>query len=68
MEANQFRYIYSGLFVGLIQDAIDQWLSENTILNGATYEVIFAHYIDLDGCGAVVNEHFLPIYTESQNY
>ncbi|MCP5004958.1 MAG: hypothetical protein GY941_13640 [Planctomycetes bacterium] len=57
--------IYSDLFPELIQEAIDEWLSDNTIAEHTAYEVIFAHVIDHDGGGAVLGEHFEPIYTET---
>ena len=58
--------IYSELFPQLIQEAIDGWLSENVIDKNVAYEVIFAHTVEHDGCGAVVGEYFEPIYTETQ--
>ncbi|MCP5008301.1 MAG: hypothetical protein GY941_30860 [Planctomycetes bacterium] len=57
--------IYSELFPELIQEAIDEWLHANTIAEHTAYEVIFAHVIEQDGGGAVLGEHFEPIYTES---
>ena len=58
--------IYSSLFPQLIQEAIDQWLIENTIEQNVMYEVIFAHEVECDGCGAVVGEWFEVIHTEKQ--
>lgn len=58
--------IYHELFPALIQEAIDQWLIENTIEQHVTYEVIFAHEIERDGGGAVVGEWFEAIHTEKQ--
>jgi hypothetical protein len=59
--------IYSELFPQLINEAIDQWLSDNTIGNNVLCEVIFAHVIERDGGGAVVGEYFEPIHTETQS-
>lgn len=58
--------IYNSLFPDLINEAIDQWLSDNTVSQHVTYEVIFAHVIERDGAGAVVGEYFEPIYVEAQ--
>jgi len=58
--------IYSSLFIDLITEAIDEWLSENTVNVHVTHEVIFAHVIEHDGGGAVVGEFFDPIYEETQ--
>ena len=58
--------IYSDIFIDLISEATDQWLSENTIEKNMVYEVIFAHEIERDGGGAVVGEYFEPIYIEQQ--
>ena len=58
--------IYSDVFVGIIKIAIDEWLSNNIIEKDVVYEVIFAHVIDRDLGGAVLDEHFEPIYTETQ--
>ena len=56
--------IYSDLFPDLIQEAIGDWLSENTVDENYIHEVIFAHDIDYDGGGAVTGEWFVPIYHE----
>ena len=56
--------VYSSLFPELIQDAIDGWLEDNTIIDGVAYEVIFAHTVNRDRAGAVLDELFEPIYTE----
>lgn len=58
--------IYSPIFIDLIQEAIDQWIVDNIILDNTEYEVIFAHQSDRDGGGALLGEWFEPIYTESQ--
>lgn len=58
--------IYSDLFPELIQHAIDEWLSENSIVSGFIYELIFAHVVEHDGGGAVLGEHFEDIYKEFQ--
>lgn len=60
--------IYSKLFPDLIQDAIDEWLADNTITHDRKHEVIFSHVVDRDGAGAVVGEYFEPIWHESQNW
>jgi len=58
--------IYGELFPQLIQEAIDQWLVDNTIGEHLMYEVIFAHVVDRDGGGAVLGEWFEAIHTETQ--
>ena len=58
--------IYNPLFPELIQIAIDEWLMNNTIEKNMAYEVIFAHFMDLDGGGAVLGESFDPIHTERE--
>ncbi len=60
--------IYSNLFPELIQEAIDQWLADNTITHNCSHEVIFSHVVDRDGAGAVVGEYFEPIWHESQTW
>lgn len=60
--------IYNNLFPELIQEAIDQWLADNTITHNCTHEVIFAHVVERDRGGAVVGEYFEPILHESQNW
>ena len=59
--------IYSELFIGLITDAIDEWLSVNTVRKNVVYEVIFAHTIDQDAGGAILGEYFEPVHTETQS-
>lgn len=59
--------IYSSLFPELIEDAMNEWLSENTMKKHYIYEVIFAHVVERDGGGALLGEHFEPIYQESQS-
>lgn len=58
--------IYSNLFIDMIDEAIAEWLSDNTIEKDTMYEVIFAHVVDHDSAGAVIGEHFEPIYKEMQ--
>ena len=58
--------IYSSLFIDLIAEACDEWLSDNDVEVNESYEVIFAHVIEHDGGGAVVVELFEPIYVETQ--
>ena len=58
--------IYNILFIGLINEAIEEWLNDNTIKKHVMYEVIFAHVVERDGVGAVMGEHFEPIYQESK--
>ena len=58
--------IYSKLFPELVQEAIDQWLVENTIAPNSTHEVICAHVVERDRGGAVVGEYFEPILYEQQ--
>ncbi|WP_136678646.1 hypothetical protein [Neptunomonas sp. XY-337] len=60
--------VYSGLFQELIQEASDEWLSENTIDVNCSHEVIFAHCVEHDGAGAVTSEYFEPICHEHQNW
>lgn len=59
--------IYSELFIDMINDAIQEWLSENRVEHNKTYEVIFAHVIEHD-VGAVHTEYFEPIFTETQQH
>lgn len=54
--------IYSDLFPDLIQEAVDQWLMDNTLTVNVAHEVIFAHAVVHNG--AVADEHFEPIYHE----
>ncbi len=58
--------IYSDLFTAMIGEAIAEWLGDNTIEKDTMYEVIFAHVVEHDGGGAVMGEHFDPIYKEIQ--
>lgn len=58
--------VYSRLFPDLIEEACDEWLSENDLQEDVVYEVIFAHVVEYDGAGAVTGEHFEPIYKELQ--
>ena len=58
--------IYDSLFIDLINEAIMEWLSENTLKPEYAYEVIFAHRRENDGAGAVTAEYFEPIYSEFQ--
>lgn len=58
--------VYSDLFLGIITESVDEWLSENKIEHDVLYEIIFAHCIESDGGGAVLGEYFEPIYHERQ--
>lgn len=57
--------IYNDLFIDLIKEAIDEWLSEHTLRTYLHYEVIFKHVVEHDGAGACAGEYFEPIYSET---
>lgn len=57
--------IYDRLFVDLIYEAADEWLSENTLKSEVPYEVLFKHVMEHDGAGACHSEYFSPISEES---
>jgi hypothetical protein len=56
--------IYSTIFYELIEIAMDEWIEDHTIKKNIVHEVIFAHFIERDGAGAVTSEYFEPIYSE----
>lgn len=56
--------VYHEMFPELIQEAIDEWLADNTIQPMVVYEVIFKHVIERDSGGAVLGEYFEPIVQE----
>jgi hypothetical protein len=58
--------IYSELFLDLINECCEEWLSENQLSTDVFYEVIFAHEVERDGGGAVLGESFVPISKETQ--
>lgn len=59
--------IYSGLFAGMIEEAIEEWLSVNTMMANVQYEIIFSHFVERDAAGAVHSEYFLPLQIERES-
>ena len=56
--------IYSDLFPDMIYEAIEEWLSNNTMRTEIEYELILEHIQDHDGGGALTNEYFTVLHTE----
>lgn len=56
--------IYSNLFPEMIEEAAQEWLSENEIQYDALVEIIFVHESEMDRGGALLNEYFTPIHIE----
>jgi len=58
--------VYSNLFQELIDNAVDDWLSENKLCHGYLHELILAHEVERDGGGAITGESFEIIHHEAQ--
>ena len=58
--------IHCGLFQGLIDDAVCEWLSDNNVGQQCVHEIIFSHCVEHDGGGALLGEYFEPVLHECQ--
>lgn len=56
--------IYDDLFFDLINEAIQEWLSEHKLVIHQLNEVIFQHIVEHDGAGACMGEYFEAINHE----
>lgn len=56
--------IYSDLFPDMINEAIGDWLGENTMRVETEYELILEHIREHDGGGALTDEYFTVLHTE----
>lgn len=56
--------IYSTLFQDMVNQAVDNWLAENTMRTEIEYELIFQHVHEHDGGGALTDEYFEPLHVE----
>jgi hypothetical protein len=53
--------IYSKLFIDMIYEAADEFLSDVTLRPEEPLEVLMRHVVDRDGAGAVLDEYFEPV-------
>lgn len=56
--------LYSGLFQDMVYEAVDNWLSDNTMRVEIEYELIFQHIREHDVGGALTDEYFEILHVE----
>lgn len=59
--------IYNKLFIDMIYETVDQWVSENEMITEKQYELILQHIVEYDGAGACTGEHFEILNVEKEH-